>query len=608
MLTESMPLIRQLVIQKNFLSCCAGALTSLLGVVILFKDLILAGTPDVLWADGLDSRLIYWIVNWGYHILLEQLQPLSLWNANSFYPHQLTLAYSDSLLGMQGLFAPLRMLGVSPLFSLYLTLAGVCIIGAMLTQHALCRIGNFSIAERVLITFSAHFSLSVISFSNHYQLFGFQLAPPFLLYLYLYLQYLKPKDLLILITLFFLGVSFAVYLAPMLLVLSIFMAVPILIKQIRSLGVWQLLQKIGIYRVGIVIACFLVFYLVQIHPYIKVAQSFPEQSFDETTIYSANLDSIFTGFPKFSFWYGPSEYAVYGAWEYAFFPGYVLLSLGLFYLLISNVNIVISYFVSLGKKSRLCRMEQMQQLDANLIPRSFLSFMLILFSAAIILSWGPYYKPNHSIQLPFYYLSKIIFGLRDIRAPGRFGMFVAMPLAVFTVGFLRLPVIRRLVGQYRIFLVIILIIVESFPTFPVFPFLMDSEGLYQQVSQKMEPGTPLMELPVFGKDHLETVSIALEQLNGSTIHWGRLMVGYGAKTTSDYGALLDLDRKIQQENLDVMEAFRFGNQYGITHFLVHMDRYDSEVAQKWQNITNEIGCCILFETSGTIFLEAGVSR
>src|SRR5215208_2300621 len=99
--------------------------------------------------------------------------------------------------------------------------------------------------------------------------------------------------------------------------------------------------------------------------------------------------------------------------------------------------------------------------------------MLVLFLSAIVLSWGPYYKTDHSIRLPFYYLSNFVFGLRDIRAPGRFGMFVALPLAVFAVGFLRTVITSNQAKNQVILLVTLLIVIESFPTFPVFPFSID---------------------------------------------------------------------------------------------------------------------------------------
>lgn len=584
--------------QKDALFGYAGILTGLGGAMILFKDLIFSGTLDVLWADNFDSRLIYWIVNWGYHILFEQRQPLSFWDANSFYPNTMTLAYSDSLLGIQLLFAPLRISGFSSLTSLYLALAGLCVIGSVLTEYALRRIGYFSLSERLLITFSAHFGLSITSFLVHYQLFGFQVAPPFFLFLYLYLRDLKHRDLFVLVLLFGLGISIAMYLAPMLFVLCVPMGVPLVLRQIRCLGIRQLLKRIGIRSVVIVVAGMVVLYYMQVKPYLEIAQTFPRQSFEETALYSADLSSILTGFSKFSFWYGPAEYPVYGAWEYAFFPGFVLLTLSVLYGVVMFGGLVKRLFISLRQNSGF----RMSNKDAFSIPGDFVIYMAILFLLAIILACGPYYKSDHSIRLPFFYLAEFIFGLSDVRAPGRFGMFVALPLAVFAVAFLRVSVIRRY--HWAVRAVTILIVIESFPQFPIFPFSVDEEGIYKEVSQEIKPGTPLVELPVFGEDHFETLRIVMRQLNGSTIHWGKLMVGYGAnKMTPHYKHLLYLDNLIQKDSADPIEVLDFGKQYGISHFLIHLSRYSPTVIQKWQKAIYERKGEVLFEINNTIFLR-----
>jgi len=170
-------------IRKFASSLGLGLAVGLLGITLLFKELVFAKESSVLWANDFDPKLIYWIVNWGYHVLWEIKQPFEFWNANSFYPNHTTLAYSDSLLGLQFLFTPLRLLGIAPLASLYISLASICLIGSAFTYRGLYRTGYFSPAEAVLIAFSAHFGLNVINFANHYQLFGFQLAPPVIIYL-----------------------------------------------------------------------------------------------------------------------------------------------------------------------------------------------------------------------------------------------------------------------------------------------------------------------------------------------------------------------------------------------------------------------------------------
>ena len=94
-----------------------------------------------------------------------------------------------------------------------------------------------------------------------------------------------------------------------------------------------------------------------------------------------------------------------------------------------------------------------------------------------------------------------------------------------------------------IILTIIFIITKSIPKFPVFPFSVDDGGVYSKVAQEIKPGTPLLELPVKGENHYETIKITMRQLDGSTIHWGNLVVGYGGKSTSEYFELVDLDSR-----------------------------------------------------------------
>lgn len=75
----------------------SGLFVGILGTMILFKDLILARKYNVLWASDFDPGLMYWIVEWGYHIFFEEFNSTNFWNANSFYPNSNTLAYSDGV-------------------------------------------------------------------------------------------------------------------------------------------------------------------------------------------------------------------------------------------------------------------------------------------------------------------------------------------------------------------------------------------------------------------------------------------------------------------------------------------------------------------------------
>jgi len=144
---------------------------------------------------------------------------------------------------------------------------------------------------------------------------------------------------------------------------------------------------------------------------------------------------------------------------------------------------------------------------------------------------------------------------------------------------------------------------ESIPIFPVFPFSIDDNGIYKRVSQEIQSNTPLLEFPVSGVDNFETIKSVLNQLDGSTVHWGRMVVGYGSKTSPEYTTLVDLDNQIQKEQSDPDIALQFGKLYEINHFLIHLNRYTPDIAQKWISIIRDSNAQILFETEEEIFFS-----
>lgn len=63
-------------------------------------------------ADPIDPFINIWILDWDYHATLHH--PLSLFDADVFYPEHDSLAYSENLYGIALLTMPLRLLGLGP--------------------------------------------------------------------------------------------------------------------------------------------------------------------------------------------------------------------------------------------------------------------------------------------------------------------------------------------------------------------------------------------------------------------------------------------------------------------------------------------------------------
>ncbi len=89
-------------------------------------------------SDPGDPYIVTWILDWDWWATFHQ--PLSLFQANAFYPAKYSLAFSENLYGIAILLFPLRAAGVDPLTAYNIAfIAGfaLCGIGAYLLAYAL---------------------------------------------------------------------------------------------------------------------------------------------------------------------------------------------------------------------------------------------------------------------------------------------------------------------------------------------------------------------------------------------------------------------------------------------------------------------------------------
>lgn len=89
-------------------------------------------------ADDPDGHLFIWTLAWDTHAFTHQ--PLSIFDANIFYPEQRTLAYSENLLGAAIFAAPVIWLTDNPAFAMNIVALLSCI---------LCGLGAYVLAQRL---------------------------------------------------------------------------------------------------------------------------------------------------------------------------------------------------------------------------------------------------------------------------------------------------------------------------------------------------------------------------------------------------------------------------------------------------------------------------
>lgn len=559
-----------------------GAVVCIFGCGLLFRGLILAGLESNLWGNDFDPHLIVWIVEWGYHKLFVSPDWLNFWNANQFFPHKGSLAFSDSMLSAQMFYGPLRMLGASPLLALYGALAGFSLLGCVLSDHALVRIGGFSTFERAIVIYIAHFSMPVTSFLGpHYQLFGFQLAPAFFLYLFLLGRDQKGGYLLTASTIFVLATGFSTYFAPMSTVVAIALAAIFALPHLcRSREIFQLAAaRIGV--AAFVISALLLagLFFVQLLPYLKLMGKLPSQDWAETYQYSARFFSFLTDAPSDSLVYKAGQ-QTNGAWERSYFPG------------------VLIWIFSVGGFLSVIRLSSEVACPLHKM-RAIAMFALALLVIAYLLSLGPYQAlqvgdgESFRVYMPFAVVAKLLPGINNIRAPGRFGMFMALALGLLCalgvkslLKHLRNESFSPLKRKLLLAGLSGALMADSALHSQVFPYRVVHEQFYQAAKGHIEIGVPVAILPLARSGHLETIKNYMEQLKGSTIHFGWILAGYGARTTPELDRANYLDRLFQEHPSDETLAalVRHFRDISIAKVIVFPDDYTLAAQEKLRSL------------------------
>lgn len=568
-----------------------GFVAGLAGVALLFRALYTVDPNQVLWGDSFDSRLLYWTFEWGYHALFQSGNPLAFWHSNQFFPVPNSLAFSDSLLGAQAIYSPLRFLGLGILPAVYGTLATITVLGCCLSDVALRRLGFASGPDRVALVVGAHFGLPMTGFLYHYQLFGFELLPPFLLFFYLWLRDLRPKDLVWSAAVYAAGVLVSTYFAPMALAVALLASIRRLLKIARLIGFKAFfIGRIGAKTLLILGLLALALYAVQFQPYFEIVKAFPRGGYREAAVYSANWSSLFTDRSIYSQWYAPSGYGEHGDWERAYFPGLVWLGLGGGGLLLW----ITTWFKGLPFKASFN--------NKSPIIHAMAPFMAAVLFAAYILSLGPVAN-DMSLYLPFHLLGGVFPGLESVRAPGRFGLFFSLPMAFFALLLVHYLIERPKLRAVCAFLLALALGADSLTNYTTSPFKLIHQEFYDGLAKFHPAGEPLLDLPVAVGDKFETISRIMDQLDASTRHWGRLVTGYGSRRSDECEELIRLDGLAHADPEGVRQLLHFAHDLKIPALTLHLDDYPLQIADAWRMQLAQEGAHIVFTSGNSIYVR-----
>lgn len=458
-----------------------------------------------------DPLLNTWILAWDVHQIFTD--PINLFNANIFHPHQRTLAYSEHLIGSSLLAMPIILFTKNVilaynfvfLFSFFVSALGMFLLVRHLTGY------SWPAFISALI-----FAFCPYRFAHlaHLQLLTIQWLPFAFLYLHKFVNQFKYRHLILAITFYVLQCLSCGYYA---LFTTVFIACFLLLNIKKDFFAWQNIKSFILLSLITVSLLFPLFY-----PYMKLKKDWGfKRSLEEIIPFSADVQSYLRV---------STENKLYGAIladpgnsiEKTLFPGLVCLCLAV-----------------LGIIGFMCRGRQLNPKLTEHLPlssvqgkitflRNPMVYYLLTAFLAFLFSLGPLIHIHTTykdlIMGPYALLYNLIPGFDGLRVPARFGIFTMFALS--TLAGYGASILLRIKGNTKKKLLLCLI--------PGLILLEYYSGPIHLVSVNNAEGIP----PVYGwlakqKEDFAIIELPITDLwhetpymYYSTYHWKKLVNGY----------------------------------------------------------------------------------
>ena len=517
---------------------------------------VLAHFGTRLGSQGGDALLITWILAWDVHALTTN--PFGLFDANLAYPLERSLAFSDHLLGVLPLFAPVDLLTGNPVagFNTVLVLSG-----------ALAAFGAFALAwwctgrwwPAIVAGTLFGFAPLRLSQLGHLQLLTFFWAPWALLFLDRFLRARRWLDLAVFAVFSWLQVLSSFYLGVMLTVAVVLYTGAYALTVDRSLlGRAMVTRAVALATASLAV-------LLPVHwPYLEVHRAWEAAWTPGSMVgYSADLQSYLSAPALVNDLYVSVFRPVTpaGAHERLLFPGLILPAL-----------------VLLGT---LARVRGVAEAEVRRLRRLFGLVAVVAF----ILSLGPYlvvWGVNTHVPLPYLILYYVVPGWSGMRVPARFAFLVLLALVPLSALGVQAVVERvaafragatwgRLAPPAVAFALVLLFLVElgakplplqAVPTGAAVP------EVYRWLARE-RPG-PVVEIPLDlqGRDQ--------EFLYLSTVHWLPLV-----NARSGFGPSSHDEVKTVLAELPGPRGREYAAALGLRALVVHTDRLTRAELTRW---------------------------
>lgn len=475
-----------------------------------------------------DGRWSIWVVSWVAHALTTA--PLSLYNANIFYPHAEALAFSEANLAGGVIASPVLAATRNPLAAHNTALVAAFVLAAV-AAYSLGRhlTGNRTAAALTGVVFG--FCPYAFSHTAHSHLMMTAGLPLTLLLLHRLIERPTPARSA------WLGVAIAAqavssgYYG----ILAGFVAVAGILFFAIARGEWRNRRYWGaaMLAAAVTVAVTAPFFI----PYLQVqrANGF-SRNLVEARIFSADWRSYLTSPARAHAWMLP----LVAGWKEVLFPGFI-----------GTVLALIGVGTGLNRDRG----------EAHSSRREIVLFYVVAGLLALWLSIGP---AGGLYTLLFNTLPVFSF----LRAPSRFGILVTLAVAVLA-GIGLDALMRNRSAQVRRALVVvpILALAELNPAPVAWDRMPEVPRVYRVLATL--PRGPVAEFPFYGG--ARDVEFNAVYMLFSTYHWQPLVNGYSDNIPPDFYTLATTLRGFPSA-----EAFRALRRVGTRYLVVHVPRYAPE--------------------------------
>ncbi len=529
-------------------------------VLLLFIALTIFMTYPVIFKMGYtvkdlgDPLLSTWILSWDIHKITTG-DIWNLFNANIFYPHERTLAYSEHLLP-QALFAlPPLILTKNPVFAYNFVLLFAFVTSGF-GMYLLARYLTGNSFSGIIAGIIFAFSTFMFAHLGHLQVISAGGLPLSFLFLHKFFESESYKHLL-LFTLFYLlqVLSNSYYALYLTLFAGLYMLYYIISR--KKYREWSFLGKMVLFA-GIVMVVAGPFF----YQYIAVRQ---EMGFVRTIDYYADIKSYLCA-SSLNRLYGKLT-AIFREPEGELFPGItavLLVLIGLIHKIKNNLKIEPALKEKVPGLPIIKRFIRKIIALIKALEENIWIYVVILV-LAFLFTFGP--------KGPYILLYKFVPGFDGLRVASRFHIFVMFSIAVLAAFGVRC-LLSYLKGVKKLVIMILIpaLILIEYLSIPVpavaVPVKGDIPDVYKWLARQKEDFS-IIEYPIQWQKEFFRVYY-------STYHRKKMVNGHSGYSSPTYRIMLE-----KQGDFPSEETLKDINSLGIKFILLHSNSYQKD---RWSDI------------------------